>query len=172
MTRRPCVAVIGAGAPDPVTEAAARAAGRAVVDAGWRVVCGGRGGVMAAVCEGARASDRWAEGTTIGLLPGATADDANPWVDVALPTSLGLGRNLLVVLAGDAVLAIGGGSGTLSELALAWQHDRPIVALDTGAGWATTLAGAALDDRPRPPIARAATVDEAVALLTACLAAR
>ena len=79
------------------------------------IVCGGLGGVMEAACRGAKE----AGGTTVGILPGADRAAANPFVDVAIPTGLGEARNALVVRAADAVIAIGGGYGTLSEIALA-----------------------------------------------------
>src|SRR5207302_7302068 len=105
----------------------AEAVGRLIVDRGWRVQTGGLGGVMESACRGARASTRWAPGSTIGILPGWDINDANPHVDVAIPTGLDHGRNLLVVQA-DAVIAVGGGAGTLSEIALAWMFFRLIVA--------------------------------------------
>ena len=129
--RRPLIAVVGASRPAPSSVRAAEALGRALVGAGYRIVCGGRDGVMAAVCKGARSSDAWSDGATIGLLPGNDATDANAWVDIAIPTGLGIARNAIVARAGDAVVAVGGSAGTLSELALAWQMGRPIAALHT-----------------------------------------
>jgi uncharacterized protein (TIGR00725 family) len=82
---------------------------------------------MEAACRGARA----AGGTTVGFLPGVDRADANPYVDVALPTGLGEGRNLLVVRAADAVIAVGRGYGTLSEIALALRHGKPVVGIGT-----------------------------------------
>ena len=82
------------------------------------LVCGGLGGVMEAACRGARSRG----GMTVGLLPGTDRDDANGWVVLALPTGLGEARNALVVRAADAVVAIGGGWGTLSEIALALRR--------------------------------------------------
>jgi uncharacterized protein (TIGR00725 family) len=91
------------------------------------VVCGGGGGVMEAVCRGARA----AGGTTVGLLPGLDRDDANPHLSVSVPTGLGQGRNLLLVRASDALVAVGGGFGTLSEIALALRTGVPVIGLAT-----------------------------------------
>jgi uncharacterized protein (TIGR00725 family) len=154
VTRRPLIAVCGAAAPSPATAAAAEALGRALVDRGCRVITGGRGGVMAAASRGARASATWQDGDVLGLLPGADARDANPWVDVALPTGLGHARNTLLVAMADAVVAVGGGAGTLSEIALAWAHDKPVAALDTGEGWASELAGRRLDARREDAVVR------------------
>jgi uncharacterized protein (TIGR00725 family) len=123
------VAVIG---PGDATEAsdewiAAETAGRLLAEAGAVVVTGGLGGVMAAASRGAAS----AGGTTIGLLPGVDRADANPWVTVAVPTGLGEGRNVLVVRSADAVVAFGGGYGTLSEIALALRAGLTVVGLGT-----------------------------------------
>ena len=123
----PYVAVVGAGdVPEGSPAAvAAEAVGRGLAEAGVVVVCGGLGGVMAAACRGASA----AGGTTVGLLPGSSRDDANPWVGVALPTGLGEARNVLVVRAAGALVAVGGGYGTLSEIALALKAGKRVVGL-------------------------------------------
>jgi uncharacterized protein (TIGR00725 family) len=89
--------------------------------------CGGLGGVMEAACRGARK----AGGTTVGILAGTDRSDANRYVDVALPTGLGQARNALVVRAGDALVAVGGGYGTLSEIALALRRGKRVVGLGT-----------------------------------------
>jgi uncharacterized protein (TIGR00725 family) len=91
------------------------------------VVCGGLGGVMEAVCRGAKG----AGGTTIGILPGVDRSQANRFVDVALPTGLGEARNALVARAADALIAVGGGYGTLSEIALALKAGKHVVGLST-----------------------------------------
>jgi uncharacterized protein (TIGR00725 family) len=127
----------------------AETVGRRLVDYGCRVVTGGLGGVMAAACRGAHLSERWFEGATIGILPTGDPDDANEWVDVTVPTGLDYSRNVLVAQS-DAVIAIGGGAGTLSELALAWMHHRLIVAVRCG-GWSERLADTRVDDRIRYP---------------------
>jgi uncharacterized protein (TIGR00725 family) len=118
------VAVIGPG--DEPTVAAAEV-GRLLAERGATLVCGGRGGAMEAACRGAKEAD----GLTVGILPGADRSDANPFVDVALPTGLGEARNALVVGAADAVIAIGGGYGTLSEIALALKAGKRVIGLGT-----------------------------------------
>lgn len=120
------VAVIGAGAETTLLPAA-RTVGQRLAQGGATVVTGGLGGVMAAACEGARA----AGGTTLGLLPGIDRREANPWVTVPVPTGLGEGRNLLVVRSADAVVAVGGEYGTLSEIALALKTGVPVVGYRT-----------------------------------------
>jgi uncharacterized protein (TIGR00725 family) len=149
--RAPIVAVLGDGevAEDDARWQFAEALGRLVLDRGWRLQSGGRGGVMEAACRGARSSPRWVHGSIVGILPGWDPDQANPYVDIALPTGLDHARNLLVAQA-DAVVAIGGGAGTLSELAFAWMLQRLVVAR-RGEGWAGRLADQRVDERVRYP---------------------
>jgi uncharacterized protein (TIGR00725 family) len=116
--------------------ALAEEVGAAVALARCGLVCGGLGGVMEAACRGARSHG----GLTVGLLPGLDREAANGWVVVAVPTGLGEARNALVVRAGDAVVAIGGGWGTLSEIALALKTGVPVVGLGT---WEPALGGSA-----------------------------
>jgi len=91
------------------------------------LVCGGLGGVMEAACKGAKD----AGGTTVGILGGEDRSDANPFVDVAIATGLGEARNAVIVCAADAVVAVGGGYGTLSEIALALRRSKRVVGLGT-----------------------------------------
>ncbi|MFC4540879.1 TIGR00725 family protein [Halosolutus amylolyticus] len=121
------VSVIGGGTiTDEETDVAA-AVGRELGSRGHTVVCGGRGGTMEAVCRGAKA----AGGSTIGILPSDRPDEANDYVDTAIATGLGHARNALVPLNGDAVIALAGGHGTLTEIGFAGIYDRPIVGLGT-----------------------------------------
>ena len=121
--------------------------GGGVIDSGWRLMTGGLGGVMEAACEGARQSSKWREGVIVGVLPGTDAGAANPFVDIAMPTGLAHGRNQIVASA-DAMIVVGGGAGTLSEMAFAWIHQRLIVALGCG-GWSEKLADQRIDERVR-----------------------
>jgi uncharacterized protein (TIGR00725 family) len=107
--------------------AAAEQVGQLVAREGAVLVCGGLGGVMEAACRGARREG----GTAVGILPGLERSAANEHVDVAVATGLGEARNALVVRAADAVIAVGGGYGTLSEIALALKAGKPVVGLDT-----------------------------------------
>ena len=121
------VAVIGSGdAPDALV-AVAEKVGSGLACAGATVICGGLGGVMAAACRGAKS----AGGLTVGILPGDDPHDANPWVDVAIPSGLGEARNSLVVRSASAVIAIGGEYGTLSEIALALRSRIPVLGIAT-----------------------------------------
>lgn len=121
------VSVIGGGTITDEQAARAEAVGRELAARGHTVVCGGRGGTMAAVCRGANAEG----GTTIGILPGEDRDAANDFVDVPIATGLGHARNALVPLNGDGVIALAGGVGTLSEIGFAGIYDRPVVGLET-----------------------------------------
>jgi uncharacterized protein (TIGR00725 family) len=127
MSRTPYVAVVGAGDASPEQLHAAEEVGAGLAAAGAVVVTGGLGGVMEAACRGARSR----RGRTIGMLPGDDRDAANGWVEIAIATGLGELRNGLVVRAADALVAIGGGHGTLSEIALALKLGRPVVGLGT-----------------------------------------
>lgn len=145
------VAVIGPGQADPEAERAALRVGELLARAGAVVVCGGLGGVMEAACRGAEA----AGGTSLAILPGESRAAANPHATLAIPSGMGEARNVLVVRSADAVVAVGGGFGTLSELALALKLGKPVVGLGT---WELARAG------ERVPIPEAATPEEAVAV--------
>lgn len=127
MSRTPYVAVVGPGEASPEELHTAEEVGAGLAAAGAVVVTGGLGGVMEAACRGARSR----RGRTLGILPGDDRDAANGWVEIAVPTGMGELRNGLVVRAADAVVAIGGGHGTLSEIALALKLGRPVVGLGT-----------------------------------------
>src|SRR3954463_8675507 len=124
---RAYVAVVGAGRASAEETEDAERVGRAIAEAGATLVCGGFGGVMEAACRGARS----AGGMTIGILPGSDRGAANAYVDVAIPAGLGEVRNALGVRAADALVAVGGEFGTLSEIALALKAGKPVVGLGT-----------------------------------------
>lgn len=119
------VAVIGSGAEH---EGRAEEVGRLLASRGCTVVTGGLGEVMTAAARGAKS----AGGTTIGVLPGQSRGDANPWIDHAVVTGVGHARNLAVVASGDAVIAVGGKWGTLAEIGFARVLGRPVVILEPG----------------------------------------
>jgi len=121
------VSVIGGSAVTDEEYSRVRELGRVLGNRGHEVVCGGRGGVMEAVCRGARKTGAH----TIGILPGADRTEANQYVETVIATGMGNARNALVVLNGDAVVAVDGGPGTLSELGLALDYGRPVAGLDT-----------------------------------------
>jgi uncharacterized protein (TIGR00725 family) len=121
------VSVIGGSSVDAGTRATARELGRELGERDHTVVCGGLGGVMEAVCEGARERD----GHTVGILPGERRAAANRYVETAIATGMGHARNALVVMNGDAVVAVDGSGGTLSELGYAAVYDCPTAGLGT-----------------------------------------
>ena len=119
------VSVIGSGTEH---EENAAQVGRLLAERGATVVTGGLGEVMAAAARGAKAVG----GTTIGILPGETRLEGNPWLDHVVVTGIGHGRNLAVVASGDAVIAVGGRYGTLAEIGFALTLGRPVVVLEPG----------------------------------------
>jgi uncharacterized protein (TIGR00725 family) len=121
------VSVIGGSAVSSGEYERAREVGRLLGERGHEVVCGGLTGVMEAVCRGASG----AGGRTVGILPGSDREAANEYVDVAVATGMGSARNALVVLNGDAAIAVDGSTGTLSEIGLALDYGRPVAGLDT-----------------------------------------
>jgi uncharacterized protein (TIGR00725 family) len=122
-----CVAVIGSGSAPVKESAVAAEVGAALAEAGAVLVCGGLGGVMEAACRGARQRG----GTSVGILPGSDRSAANRYVDIAIATGLGEARNAVVVGCADAVVAVGGEFGTLSEIALALRAGKPVIGLGT-----------------------------------------
>jgi uncharacterized protein (TIGR00725 family) len=121
------VGVVGPGEATAAEIAVAEELGARLADLGATVVCGGLGGVMEAACRGAKSR----RGTTVGLLPGLDRSAANGWVDVAIATGLGELRNGLIVRTSDAVVAVGGGAGTLSEIGFALKLGRPVIGIGT-----------------------------------------
>jgi len=137
------ISVIGGANSSSETLKLAEDIGAEIAKRGVAIACGGLMGVMEAACRGAKKFG----GVTIGILPSDSKKDANDFVDYAIPTGLGYTRNFLVVKTGDAVIAIDGSAGTLSEIAIAWFSDKPIVALASSGGWAEKLAGTQIDTR-------------------------
>ena len=122
------IAVIGGSSPtNPEHVRLAEEVGRELANRGVGLVCGGLSGIMEAACRGAKS----AGGTTIGILPGRSSRDANSYVDIPIVTTMGFSRNVIVVHTGDAVIAVGGAFGTLSEIAHALGDSIPVVALNT-----------------------------------------
>lgn len=117
--------VVGAGRCDLALDALAWQVGREVARAGAILACGGLGGVMEAACRGAAEEG----GLTLGILPGSDPSAANRHVRVVVPTGMGEARNVLVVRAAQALIALPGGAGTLSEVALAAKTGRPVIGL-------------------------------------------
>jgi len=146
----PIIGVIGGSSPTAKEASAAEDVGRALAEAGAVLICGGRGGVMEAACRGAKS----AGGLTIGVLPGTSRGRANSYVDIPIVTGLGEARNAVITRTAQAVIAIGGSYGTLSEIAFALAFKVPVVGLGT---WEMNRQG-----HPPVPIVYTATPEEAV----------
>jgi uncharacterized protein (TIGR00725 family) len=166
---RKVVAVIGSREAPVELLAVAERVGRGVVDAGARIVTGGLTGIMEAASRGARSSAFWMEGSVVGVLPGSDAEAANGYVDIRIPTGMGHARNSIVVGMADVVIALGGGAGTLNEMAMAWDLGKPIIALADEGGWSERLSGVAIDSRRRDLVVGAEGSDGVLLALEALL---
>ncbi len=150
---RPRIGVMGPSICSPPTWQLAREVGFLIGRENGILVCGGRGGVMEAAAMGARESG----GVTVGILPGASASEANPYIDIPIVTDMGNSRNVINVLTSQAIIAISGACGTLSEIALALKCGTPVVGLET---WKLTPPEGGVT----PDIAVAQSPEEAVRL--------
>lgn len=155
------VSVIGDSDASPEACAFAEELGRVIGRRGWGLISGGRDGVMEAASRGCRE----AGGMALGILPGPDDADGNDYCQFHIPTNMGWTRNSLNSLAGDAVVAIGGKAGTLTEIAFAWSYQKPILAAKGFGGWSERLAGTALDDRRTDTIVAVTSPAEAEGLL-------
>jgi uncharacterized protein (TIGR00725 family) len=144
------IAVIGNSSCSPQEAKLADDVGELLAQRGATIICGGLGGVMEAVCRGAKSKG----GLTVGILPGQDAGTANPWVDIPVVTGIGEARNVAVVKSAQAVIAIGGSYGTLSEIAYALKNGIPVIGLNT---WSLSR-----DGREDDSIVRAQNAAEAV----------
>lgn len=152
------ISVIGGSDSSSSNLELAERVGAEIAKRGAILACGGLGGVMEAACRGAKSKG----GQTIGILPTDSKEHANEFVDIAIPTGLGYARNFLVAKTGDAVIAIDGKAGTLSEMAIAWFSNKPVISLVPTGGWAAKLAGEKIDDRRADSVFAATTPEEAV----------
>ncbi|MBN2029381.1 TIGR00725 family protein [bacterium] len=125
MTRRTQIGVIGGRQVSQEILELAQKVGKEIAQKRAILICGGLGGVMEAACKGAKE----AGGLTVGLLPVSSMTEANPYVDIVIPTGLGVARNAVIINACDGVIAIGGSYGTLSEMAFARQKGIPVISL-------------------------------------------
>ena len=144
------IAVIGGSDVSPPVEALAEEVGREIARHGAVLVCGGLSGVMEAACRGADGEG----GLTVGILPGDNRQSANPYVKIPIATGIGYARNAAVVKSAQAVIAVDGSYGTLSEIAYAFQSGIPVIGLDT---WSISING-----REDSSIIRASSPKEAV----------
>ncbi len=152
------ISVIGGSDSNQESLQLAEQVGAEIARRGVILASGGLGGIMEAASRGAKKEG----GQTIGILPTDSKDHANEFIDIAIPTGLGYARNFLVAKTGDAVIAIDGSAGTLSEMAIAWFSNKPVISLATSGGWAAKLAGERIDDRRVDTVFGAKTPEEAV----------
>ncbi len=152
------ISVIGGSDSNQESLQLAERVGAEIARRGVILASGGLGGIMEAASRGAKKEG----GQTIGILPTDSKDHANEFIDIAIPTGLGYARNFLVAKTGDAVIAIDGSAGTLSEIAIAWFSNKPVISLVTSGGWAAKLAGERIDDRRADTVFGAKTPEEAV----------
>ncbi len=155
--RKRFIAVIGGSECSAQEAEFAEAVGREVARRDAILICGGMGGVMTAACKGASAEG----GITIGILPGDDRHTANPYVQIPIVTGIGYARNVIVVRSAEAVIAIGGSYGTLSEISYARQNSLPVIGLNT---WSLSRNGQP-DDSIIPAQTPAEAVDKAFAAI-------
>lgn len=149
--KRNIIAITGDASIPPSSEKYALALnlGKALIDNNFRIINGGLGGVMEAVSKGGRSSKNHLDGDIIGILPNFNPQPANNFLDIIIPTGIDIARNVIISNS-DALIAIGGGAGTLSEIAIAWQLKRLIIAYEIE-GWSGKLANSRIDHRNRYP---------------------
>jgi hypothetical protein len=147
--RRYIIAVVGDAHLGPKKRELAIALGRGLVDHNYRIVSGGHGDLAKALSSGARGSSKYRDGDLIAILPGFDPSVASEYSDIPIATGVDHARNLIVANS-DAVVALGGGAGTLSEMAFAWALKRLVMAYRVD-GWSGKLAGSRIDSRIRYP---------------------
>ncbi len=138
--------------------------GKIIIDNGYILATGGLGGVMEYASKGAKSSKKYTENSIIGVLPDYNSDNANKYIDIAIPTGFGLARNLMLISMANVVIAVGGGSGTLNEISAAWQMNKLLIGLQVN-GWSEKLCGKALDERRNDIIYCAKNTQEAIKII-------
>ena len=159
------IGVIGSSKEIPELNDTAQKLGELIMQNGYSVVCGGREGVMQAVCKGAsiaKRADKKLQGQIIGILPGTEKTDGNPYLDIRIPTGVGWARNQIVVLSSDIIVVVGGSAGTLNEIAFAWSYKKTILAFENLNGWCAKVAGTQIDDTRTDKIISISSAEEAL----------
>jgi hypothetical protein len=123
---------------------------------GWVLITGGREGVMTAASKGAMKNG----GLSVSLLPGGNINEGNPFSSVTIATGIGYARNSMNVLSADIVVVVGGGSGTLSEIAYAWAYNKPIIACEFAEGWSRRIANQSIDNRRNDVVIGVRSMDD------------
>jgi len=159
------IAVIGDGEAEENVLRVAEQVGSRIAELGAVLITGGHGGVMEAACRGAASRG----GICVGILRSGRLSDANRYCNVVIGTEIEHARNVLTVLSSDAVITIGGGAGTLSEICFAWIHGRPLFILRGFGGWSDRLENEPLDRRRTSPMFFFESIDELFAALTSFL---
>ena len=131
---------------------------------GYSIVCGGLGGVMEAAAKGVTDAQN-TQANSICIIPQASAHHANQYCHYVIPTGMDRARNMLIINTAHLLVAIGGGAGTLSEIALAWQQNKTSIAITAFPGWAQKLAGQTLDSKNQARIIPASTIQQALELI-------
>lgn len=137
------VGVIGSSKAGKEEVKFAESLGEEIAKRGFVLLTGARGGVMKAACKGAKKKG----GLTLGILPNGNKSEANEFTDLVIPSGMGSTRNSLNALTADYVIVVGGGAGTLTEIAYAWLYGKPILATRNLGGWAEKLAGKRIDGK-------------------------
>ena len=146
---RPIIGIIGSGKKSCSKEMYdfGLELGNILLESGFRIVSGGKGGIMEAVSRGGMNSENYFEGSIICILPSELKNDSNGFCDIIIPTGFGINRNSIIINTADILIAIGGGSGTMSEISFAWQKGKKVLCVTEFDGWAKELAGKNLDTR-------------------------
>ena len=136
--------------------------GKALIDSGFSIINGGMAGTMEAAARGAKSSSNYSPDKMIAILPVSDKKLGNPHTGTVIVTDMGTARNRLIVINSDAVIAIGGGAGTLNEITLAWEMHKPIGAFVGGSGWSEKMAGKSIDSRRTDSIEAISDVEDAI----------
>ncbi len=131
---------------------------------GYSIVCGGLGGVMEAAARGVKQANNHLA-NSLCIIPQSTPNHANQYCDYIIPTGMDRARNMLIINTAQILIAIGGGAGTLSEIALAWQQGKTIIAVTKFGGWSQKLAGQTLDNKTKAKIIPAASDSQVIQLI-------
>jgi len=161
MKRKIQITLIGDNIEIDLNNRIAYEIGKFIAAKGWILITGGRGGVMSAASRGAFENG----GIVISVLPGDSINSGTPYATATIATGIGYARNSVNALSGDIVVAIGGGAGTLTEMAYAWAYNKPIIACSMAIGWSKLLAGKAIDNKRNDKIEKAKSIEEVKRLL-------
>ena len=161
LSSRLVIAICGGADISPAIYKSVVELGGILADAGYIVACGGLLGTMEAIAKGAKEHG----GFTLGFIPSYNKNDANSYIDLVIPTGMGEARNTLLVATADAIIAIAGGAGTLSEIALGWKMKKPIIALNSSGGWSARLGGTRIDSTRDDSIYHAQNPGEVLTIL-------